>query len=400
MKITSTRINLGMRTYLISTILCLTHFEVVLGADESHEIQTDSNERNEKVFSLFSIVQFNNEPCRSSMVLAGSTNTGFRNGTCFTAAECGERGGSASGSCAGGFGVCCVFMVATCGASISQNCSYIKNPNSPAALTDTSPCSFTINKCAPDVCDFRLDFEMFSISGPSSTDETNGGECRDTMMVTTPTGQRTPTICGSNSGQHIYIDVGRMPTDSASIAFQFMGAFNRMFDIKVTQIPCNSESAPPNGCLQFHTGTAGMFETFNFDGPLQQHLASQTQQVCIRQEDGFCCIDYQVCSDENSMTLGNGGIADFTKAGVGTDCSEDFIIIEGSSATGQRDLQQRYCGGKLSDVTKAEDSTAIRDCTLPFEVTFVTDNIAEAVANAKVSRGTCLKYNQVPCNAI
>ena len=32
---------------------------------------------------------------------SGSGNT-YRNGTCFTAAECTEKGGSASGSCAGG----------------------------------------------------------------------------------------------------------------------------------------------------------------------------------------------------------------------------------------------------------------------------------------------------------
>ena len=33
---------------------------------------------------------------------SGSGNT-YRNGTCFTSAECTEKGGSASGSCAGGY---------------------------------------------------------------------------------------------------------------------------------------------------------------------------------------------------------------------------------------------------------------------------------------------------------
>ena len=45
------------------------------------------------------------------------------------------------------FGVCCVFMTSTCGASISVNCSYIKNPGFPSAFTSTSGCSYTINKC-------------------------------------------------------------------------------------------------------------------------------------------------------------------------------------------------------------------------------------------------------------
>ena len=36
-----------------------------------------------------------------------STTSG-RNGTCYSAEECGDRGGDASGECAGGYGVCCV----------------------------------------------------------------------------------------------------------------------------------------------------------------------------------------------------------------------------------------------------------------------------------------------------
>ena len=52
------------------------------------------------------------------------------------------------------FGVCCVFMTSTCGASVSQNCSYIKNPGYPSAFTSTSSCSYSINKCDP--CKFFL----------------------------------------------------------------------------------------------------------------------------------------------------------------------------------------------------------------------------------------------------
>ena len=33
---------------------------------------------------------------------------GTKNGTCYTQAECTERNGEESGSCASGFGVCCV----------------------------------------------------------------------------------------------------------------------------------------------------------------------------------------------------------------------------------------------------------------------------------------------------
>ncbi len=51
------------------------------------------------VISLFSIVRFANSGC--------TTSTGL-NGTCFTSAECSSNGGVATGTCASGFGVCCV----------------------------------------------------------------------------------------------------------------------------------------------------------------------------------------------------------------------------------------------------------------------------------------------------
>ena len=43
-------------------------------------------------------------------------------------------------------------MVSACGSTISQNCSYIKNPGFPAALSDLSQCKYTIAKC--DSCKY------------------------------------------------------------------------------------------------------------------------------------------------------------------------------------------------------------------------------------------------------
>ena len=71
----------------------------------------------------------------------------FRNGTCLTNVECMQRSGTAGGNCAAGFGVCCVYMVMECGGITSQNGTYVKNPNFPAAYTDTTACPFTLNKC-------------------------------------------------------------------------------------------------------------------------------------------------------------------------------------------------------------------------------------------------------------
>ena len=103
------------------------------------------------------------------------------------------------------FGICCVFVYSASGSTITQNCSYIRNPNYPNPLTDTSALSYTIQKCDPSkdiyifagnqvfgrkifyllaftiiinmyvyflgVCYLRLDFESFDINGLSASTE-------------------------------------------------------------------------------------------------------------------------------------------------------------------------------------------------------------------------------------
>ena len=41
--------------------------------------------------------------------------------------ECLDRKGSASGTCAAGFGVCCVFLTSSCGSTVRENCTYIRS---------------------------------------------------------------------------------------------------------------------------------------------------------------------------------------------------------------------------------------------------------------------------------
>ena len=67
------------------------------------------------VLSLFSVVRFANTQCYGS--------NGY-NGTCLTSAECSQNGGTSSGSCASGFGVCCtgkIFIQINCFEEISLN---------------------------------------------------------------------------------------------------------------------------------------------------------------------------------------------------------------------------------------------------------------------------------------
>ena len=93
------------------------------------------------VLSLFTIVSFKNEACLSS-----GTGT---NGTCYSSNECAKLGGTSSGTCASGFGVCCT-LTGYCGGATSANNTYFASSGA-----DTSPCQFKVCKSSDDICQVR-----------------------------------------------------------------------------------------------------------------------------------------------------------------------------------------------------------------------------------------------------
>ncbi|TRY61361.1 hypothetical protein TCAL_01497 [Tigriopus californicus] len=82
------------------------------------------------------VVRFQNGPCQSAS----------RMGTCYT-------DGVSSGSCAGGFGVCCVFTLG-CGQTTRDDCTYLSR----TAPTGQNNCQYTICKCSTNICRIRFDF--------------------------------------------------------------------------------------------------------------------------------------------------------------------------------------------------------------------------------------------------
>ncbi|XP_059083097.1 uncharacterized protein LOC131880461 [Tigriopus californicus] len=369
-----------------------------------------TNSRENRLFSLFSIVQFKNSPCSSTLSFqSGGTSSVRRNGTCYTTSECLSRSGSSFGSCASGFGVCCVFLYSENGATITQNCSYIQNPGYPGTVSNGGQLAYNIQKCSNDVCFLRLDFELFSIQGTAATTEENGGQCVDTFDVTINTGQNIPQICGENGGQHIYVDIGNRASDTATLNFNLNGdRSNRIFDIKVTQIPCRSRSRPPEGCLQYHTGLTGRMETFNYQDDNDNHLANQEYSVCIRQESGFCCVEYTPCTNMNSFSLDPVTDGDIDTAQTDSACTQDYVSIAASTATcssvqEQANIASRFCGTFLSSQNGATESLPVCDCTAPFEIGIYTDgntDMGDMVAgNTIPSRGACLTWKHIPCNS-
>eukprot|EP00094_Tigriopus_californicus_P009915 TCALIF_09561-PA protein Name:"Protein of unknown function" AED:0.10 eAED:0.10 QI:107/0.66/0.7/1/0.22/0.4/10/0/355 len=68
--------------------------------------------------------------------------------------------------------------------------------------------------------------------------------------------------------------------------------------------------------------------SFNFLDSADNHLASQDYSICVRQEAGFCCVEYFPCSDPNSFSLDTSIVG----ASVGGACVKDHIGIEDCSA--------------------------------------------------------------------
>eukprot|EP00094_Tigriopus_californicus_P003564 TCALIF_03427-PB protein Name:"Protein of unknown function" AED:0.12 eAED:0.12 QI:15/1/0.9/1/0.11/0.4/10/0/376 len=301
-----------------------------------HGQNLTNSSRHGKLFSLFNVVTFNNGPCTGTGLPGSTAATGI----CFTASECISLSGTTMGSCASGFGVCCTFVLNSAGGgTVTQNGTILQAPMSQTALADGMNIAYQVNRISSDVCFLRLDFQTFTILGPMDTLETNGGQCVDTFTATTKTG--TTTICGENSGEHIYVDFGMNP--QSMLTFNFGATpggttIMRDWDIKVNQIPCTGPTAPPIGCLQYHTTLMGQIKSFNFDGNTG-HLANQRYSACIRQAADHCCVEFRVCPAPimNAFTLdstvGTTETACFTELNPLTPSDIDYIGIAGSSST-------------------------------------------------------------------
>merc|ERR1712223_836074 len=92
-----------MVSRIILVVVVTALFTYTSGVTASRDSLVD---RTGKHFSLFSVVTFKNEQCTSETTLTG----GARAGTRYTTTECSDKGGTKSGNCASGFGVCCVFI--------------------------------------------------------------------------------------------------------------------------------------------------------------------------------------------------------------------------------------------------------------------------------------------------
>jgi len=367
-------------------------------------------ERQEKSFSLFSVLKWKNTGCQS----VSDVNL---QGVCYTKQECDDLGGEEDGNCAAGFGTCCIIRVRGTtdnrGGTVTQNCSYIENVDFPAAESATATNTYMINKCSSEICQIRLDFVMGNFAQPVA----GTGQCtgQDTLTITAGGAESIPVLCGDITGQHLYFDAGDANlAGTVAIATNAANAAGgtKSWRIKVSQIECDSTTRAPNGCLQYFLENTNTIQTFNWDGATARAgsdgglLAAQDYRACIRQNAGMCTIQWT-----ESVVTGTADAFDFNVviaanvdnaqhgiancANIAGMAGFSYVQIPGTTIYNLATMDT-FCGSKLSNFVDLANAGAIQSGAViatgvPFEIRIVS------LGDANAEAGASLQATQVPC---
>jgi len=407
---------MGIMTLARTLIWMVLLFALASSASSTNQTQHGEslNSRLDRQFSVFNVVTFPNSVCAAT--------SGY-NGTCFSSSECTAKGGTASGSCASSFGVCCVFSV-SCGSTMSQNNSYAI-VSSYSTSSDSDPCIYTICKSSSDICKIRIDFDTMVLSDPYSTaaaltDGGKTGKCRtDTLQVINPGHVSSPVICGYNTGQHMFVPASDLCNRIHINIDTGSTSTTRKWQIKTTQFTCENEMAPQQDCLQYHTAQYGSFASFGWDtststvATTQMHLVNQQYDVCIRRARSYCSICYtpyiisSTTGTASSYGLSAGSDASDQKSAFDSYCSGVTIVASAAPATnkGHGDYLEianmqpsptataatyvakgfRLCGAIFNAITSQQTAQAsICSFTVPFKVGVHMDD-AETIGADTVS---------------
>jgi len=324
-----------------------------------------------KLISTFQVVRFPNDAC---------TGSNSRNGTCYTSQECSSKSGTSSGTCADGFGVCCTFIISTCGSTSSENLTVWTQPTT----VSTGDCGLNICALSDDICTLRLDFTTFTLTGPNTNthptvrrrvgipapditdaiaDDNRAGSAWtsnclvDNFYATSASPSTTPpAICGVNSGHHLYVEAdvercnmfrfsigdatatGTSGGTQGTITRGITAAATRAWDITISQIECSSLVVPPTGCTKYWWGTNGVavLTNYNYQSTVASgHLGMQHERMCIRRERGYCvgCFSSATesfgvswtAADESNITTTGGCCGYFTVEFLG----ENAVLADG-----------------------------------------------------------------------
>lgn len=336
-------------------------------------------------------------------------------------------------------------VIVTCGDEISFLEFDFENPEYPNPTRNhTSHCELTISHdCDVPICQVRLDFDKLELQPPEF------GNCdRDQFMVRA--NEPVPILCGSNHGQHVYVDVtGRASTslhvltspifpkpfghytdqetgNVYPVEWKYEIEDNRGWKIRVNQIPCDcaydhlktTSPRAPTGCLQYHAGIRETIKSFNFDGTKLDynpcwngtetdcgrriwtgHLNNLDYHVCVKGVEGYCGIMYTPTSAESFLMTGQvqyNDTGETTNLFGAKGCQADYIVVPKSRTPGDNDpwSHDRFCGTAIGNYVKGP----IVSYSTPFYMQVKTDADEFTRSVDIENRGFEMQYVQLPCS--
>ncbi|CAH0586955.1 unnamed protein product [Chrysodeixis includens] len=333
-----------------------------------------------RFLEVFQVVEFDHVSC---------TSTSGLEGTCLPEYKCTESGGSTMGSCADGYGTCCVTLF-LCNDRSAAETGWFTNPDFPSPSTERLSCDFALDKASDDIKQIRLDFRNFELLPPT------GGACQEDQFIVS--GQNVnnviPILCGINTGQHVYIEVGDVD-GPIHFTFQTVEAESRLFSIKITQLTSFDALAAPGGCLQYFTESQGYLESFNYRDKSDiviartpSYLNNLNYAMCIERKAETCTITYTNAGYMQIVNYDTDGLLIIPPGQAGVEilnCPSDWLLI---AAT-------RLCGDRLNDGSVFQDfgvdSPITDNGAGPIVVWFRSDE-------SYVGNGFRMRYQQNSCN--
>ncbi|CAG4929896.1 unnamed protein product [Colias eurytheme] len=333
-----------------------------------------------RFLEVFEVVEFDHVPCTSINGLEG---------TCLHEYDCNKTGGKNMGICADGYGTCCIVQFG-CDMESAAPSGWFTNSEFPLPNTDRLSCTVTLHKSSVEIQQIRLDFLNFEVLPPTA------GNCEQDQFIVT--GQNVnnfiPILCGINTGQHVYIEVGNVK-GPVSLSFQTVTADSRLFSIKVTQITTNHELSAPTGCLQYFKGSQGHLESFNYRdryeiavGNTPSYLNNLNYAMCIERQPDACSVTYTNVGKMQILNYDSDGLPIIPPRQAGVEifnCPSDWLLI---SAV-------RLCGERLNDGSVLQDfsldAPVTDDGVGPIVVWFRSDSVY-------TGRGFKLHFQQNSCS--
>jgi hypothetical protein len=256
---------------------------------------------------------------------------------------------------------------------------------------------FSVCKASDDICQIRLNFDAFDIAQPNtktlqSVHPQGRTQCQNAQFTASSAGPASPTICGTNQAYHMILEAS---DDCNMLNFNWVtNASPNSWNIHIMQISCTAKWKPPEGCLQYYTGTTGFIQSYNYAGGI--HLANQDYNNCIRTERNFCSMQYtQVATTDFSMSSTTASTSI-----TGDVCTDDYVVIQGGSTANVVTANfDRFCGTFLAATNGANAASTIFTQRMPFQLGVYTDGaeVDAAAAPTEASAGFYIYYNQVAC---